>query len=167
MRPHPSSDVKLSALSMDHSSHATMSLAVAMLSNDDAAAEIPGLDASLTRVRPRAEKDDIGDGAGAQQRRISTDRCRSRRGPSVDPLQRWPPSSRDPSCRLRARPFFSPFGGLLESAGGRSPHEGRGRAKDSRGYGAGATTARRRQPPGGRGRCAWPCRFKMTVWVRL
>jgi hypothetical protein len=35
MRPHPSPDVKLSALSMDQASDATISLAVAMLANDD------------------------------------------------------------------------------------------------------------------------------------
>jgi hypothetical protein len=56
MRPHPSPDVKLSALSMDQASDATMSLAVAMLDNPDALAEIPGLDAGLTRVRTRGGK---------------------------------------------------------------------------------------------------------------
>jgi hypothetical protein len=56
MRPHPSPDVKLSALSMDQASDATMGLAVAMLANEDALAEIPGLDAGLTRVRTRAGK---------------------------------------------------------------------------------------------------------------
>jgi hypothetical protein len=38
MRPHPSPDVKLSALSMDQASDATMGLAVAMLANEDALA---------------------------------------------------------------------------------------------------------------------------------
>jgi hypothetical protein len=56
MRTHPSPDVKLSALSMDQASDATMSLAVAMLENSDAIAEIPGLDAGITRVRTRAGK---------------------------------------------------------------------------------------------------------------
>lgn len=56
MGPHPSPDVKLSALSMDQASDATMSLAVAMLDNTDALAEIPGLDAGITRVRTRTGK---------------------------------------------------------------------------------------------------------------
>jgi hypothetical protein len=56
MRTHPSPDVKLSALSMDQASDATMSLAVSMLQNEDATAEIPGLDAGITRVRTRAGK---------------------------------------------------------------------------------------------------------------
>jgi phage terminase large subunit-like protein len=56
MDTHPSPDVKLSALSMDQASDATMSLAVAMLENPDAVADIPGLDAGITRVRTRAGK---------------------------------------------------------------------------------------------------------------
>ncbi|MGI8753584.1 MAG: terminase [Acidimicrobiales bacterium] len=56
MRPHPSPDVKLSALSMDQATDASLVLAVAMLGNESALAEIPGLDAGLTRVRTRNGK---------------------------------------------------------------------------------------------------------------
>jgi len=56
MRKHPSPDVKLSALSQDQAEDATMSLAISMLENNVAHAEIPGLDAGLTRVRTRNGK---------------------------------------------------------------------------------------------------------------
>jgi phage terminase large subunit-like protein len=56
MRAHPSPDVKLSALSQDQAEDATMGLAISMLDNADALAEIPGLDAGLTRVRTRNGK---------------------------------------------------------------------------------------------------------------
>jgi hypothetical protein len=56
MRAHPSPDVKLSALSMDQATDTTMGLAVAMLDNAAAHAEIPGLDPGLTRVRTRNGK---------------------------------------------------------------------------------------------------------------
>lgn len=53
MGSHPSPEVKLSALSQDQAEDATMSLAVAMLSNPAAAREIPGLDPGITRIRTR------------------------------------------------------------------------------------------------------------------
>jgi hypothetical protein len=53
MRPHPSPSVKLSALSADQAEDVTMSLAVSMLSNPEAARVIPGLDPGLTRIRSR------------------------------------------------------------------------------------------------------------------
>lgn len=53
MRPHPSPDVKLSALSMSQATDATLGLATAMLDNPEAAGEIRGLDVGLTRVRTR------------------------------------------------------------------------------------------------------------------
>lgn len=56
MRPHPSPDVKLSALSQDQAEDATMGLAIAMLDNAFARDEIPGLDAGLTRIRTRNGK---------------------------------------------------------------------------------------------------------------
>ena len=56
MRKHPSPDVKLSALSQDQAEDATMSLAISMLENNVALAEIPGLDAGLTRIRTRNGK---------------------------------------------------------------------------------------------------------------
>jgi hypothetical protein len=56
MRPHPSPDVRLSALSQDQASDATMSLAIAMLDNPSARALIPGLDPGLTRARTRRGK---------------------------------------------------------------------------------------------------------------
>jgi phage terminase large subunit-like protein len=56
MRAHPSPDVKLSALSQDQAEDATMGLAISMLENSAAHAEIPGLDAGLTRVRTRNGK---------------------------------------------------------------------------------------------------------------
>ena len=56
MSPHPSPDVKLSALSQDQAEDATMSLAISMLENTTALAAIPGLDAGLTRIRTRVGK---------------------------------------------------------------------------------------------------------------
>jgi hypothetical protein len=56
MGPHPSPDVKLSALSMDQAQDATMGLAVSMLGSDAADSEIPGLDPGLTRVRTQNGK---------------------------------------------------------------------------------------------------------------
>jgi hypothetical protein len=53
MSPHPSPEVKLSALSQDQAADVTMSLAVNMLSNPEAARVIPGLDPGLTRIRTR------------------------------------------------------------------------------------------------------------------
>jgi len=53
MSEHPSPEVKLSALSADQATDVTLSLAVSMLSNPDAARVIPGLDPGLTRVRTR------------------------------------------------------------------------------------------------------------------
>lgn len=53
MGPHPSPEVKLSALSQDQAEDATMSLAIAMLSNPSASREIQGLDPGLTRIRTR------------------------------------------------------------------------------------------------------------------
>jgi phage terminase large subunit-like protein len=53
MRAHPSPHVKLSALSMDQATDATLGLAVSMLDNPVAALEISGLDVGLTRVRTR------------------------------------------------------------------------------------------------------------------
>jgi hypothetical protein len=53
MRPHPSPEVKLSALSQDQAQDATLSLAVAMLSNPAASRAIAGLDPGLTRIRTR------------------------------------------------------------------------------------------------------------------
>lgn len=56
MRAHPSPEVKLSALSADQATDATLGLAVAMLDNPAAGAAIPGLDTGLTRCRTRAGK---------------------------------------------------------------------------------------------------------------
>lgn len=56
MRKHPSPDVKLSALSQDQAEDATMGLAVSMLENNVAHAEIRGLDAGITRIRTRNGK---------------------------------------------------------------------------------------------------------------
>jgi phage terminase large subunit-like protein len=56
MRRHPSPDVKLSALSQDQAEDATMGLAISMLENNVAHAEIQGLDAGLTRIRTRNGK---------------------------------------------------------------------------------------------------------------
>ncbi len=53
MRAVPSPDVKLSALSLGQAVDATLGLAVAMLDSAAASAEIPGLDAGITRVRTR------------------------------------------------------------------------------------------------------------------
>jgi len=53
MRPHPSPEVKLSALSQDQATDATLSLAISMLSNPAASRAIPGLDPGLTRIRTR------------------------------------------------------------------------------------------------------------------
>jgi hypothetical protein len=56
MRPHPSPDVKLSALSQDQAEDATMGLAISMLENPAARAVIPGLDVALTRARTQHGK---------------------------------------------------------------------------------------------------------------
>jgi hypothetical protein len=56
MRPHPSPDVKLSALSQDQAEDATMGLAISMLDHPGGRLVIPGLDAGLTRVRTRNGK---------------------------------------------------------------------------------------------------------------
>lgn len=50
---HPSPSVKLSALSQDQATDATMSLAVSMLTSPSASLAVPGLDPGLTRVRTR------------------------------------------------------------------------------------------------------------------
>jgi hypothetical protein len=49
-RPHPSPHIQLAAVSQDQTDN-TMSLVLAMLGEGTAAAAIPGLDLSLTRVR--------------------------------------------------------------------------------------------------------------------
>jgi len=53
MVPHPSPDVKLSALSLAQAVDATLGLANAMLDSAAAAREIPGLDVGLTRIRTK------------------------------------------------------------------------------------------------------------------